>query len=301
MSEPPRRLFRRSTATRQEQRRRAESAADEENVLPVANPPATPPKRPLPTSPSSRPSPSLSESCHGPISPSLSEVCHGAASPSLSEACHQAASPSLPKVCHGAASPSLSEVCHGAPSPSLSEACHTDSSPLPFRASKRPSPPSIGASTRLSQRVIEYEQEVTPRAEASHEPADRSSADDGRRAGATVAAAQLGDPRAALRQHLDALSLADALQAKGFDSVRSISPPLDAVQAEGCRQQHAPPLGPHQVMAIDGVDVHWPTPTVGPPLAPQRELMHKLLRAVRNPEPEAEAEPEPEPEPEPES
>ena len=268
MSEPPRRLFRRSTATRQEQRRRAELAADEENVLPAANAPATPPKRPLPTSPSSRPSPSLSESCHGPVSPSLSEVCHGAASPSLSEACHRAASPSLPKVCHGAASPSLSEVCHGAPSPSLSEACHTGGSPLPFRASKRPSPPSIGASTRLSQqraRVIEYEQEVTPHAEASHEPADRSSADDGRRAGVAVAAAQLDDPRAALRQHLDALSLADA------------------VQAEGCAQRHAPPLGPHQVMAIDGVDVHWPTPTVGPPLAPQRELMQKLLRAVPTP------------------
>lgn len=269
MSEPPRRLFRRSTATGQEQRRRAEvAAAGRENVLPAANLPAMPPKQPLPTSLSSRRSPSLSESCHGPDSPSLSEVCHGAASPSLSEACHQAASPSLSKVCRVSASPSLSEECHGAPSPSLSEVCHAGGSPLPFRASKRLSPPSIGASTRLSQqrvRVIEYEQEVTPHAEASLGPADRSSADDGRRAGTAVAAAQLDDPRAALRQHLDALSLADA------------------VQAEGCTQRHAPPLGPHQVMTIDGVDVHWPTPTVGPPLAPQRELMHKLLRAVPNP------------------
>ena len=208
MSEPPRRLFRRSTPTLQEQRRQAELAAagrygHDENVHPTANPPATPPKRPLQSSPSSRhaTSPSLSEACHGAASPSLSEACHGAASPSLS-ACHGAASPSLSEVCHGAASPSLSEVCHGAASPSLSEACHGAASPLPFCASKRPSPLSFGASTRLSQqrtRVIEYEEEATPAPDASHESGDRSSDDDGRRARAAVAAAQLEDPRAALQ------------------------------------------------------------------------------------------------------
>ena len=173
MSEPPRRLFRRSTPTLQEQRRRAELAAagrygHDENVHPTANPPATPPKRPLQSSPSSR---------HA-MSPSLSESCHGAASPSLSEACH------------GAASPSVSEAYHGA------------ASPLPFCASTRPSPPSFGASTRLSQqrtRVIEYEEEATPAPDASHESGDRSSDDHGRRAMAAVAAAQLQDPRAALQ------------------------------------------------------------------------------------------------------
>ena len=209
MSEPPRRLFRRSTPTLQEQRRRAELAAagrygHDENVHPTANPPATPPKRPLQSSPSSRHamSPSLSESCHGAASPSLSEACHGAASPSLSEACHGAASPSLSEVCHGAASPSLSEACHGAASPLVSEAYHGAASPLPFCASTRPSPPSFGASTRLSQqrtRVIEYEEEATPAPDASHESGDRSSDDHGRRAMAAVAAAQLQDPRAALQ------------------------------------------------------------------------------------------------------
>ena len=208
MSEPPRRLFRRSTPTLQEQRRRAELAAagrygHDENVHPTANPPATPPKRPLQSSPSSRHamSPSLSESCHGAASPSLSEACHGAASPSLSEACHLAASPSLSEVCHGAASPSLSEACHGAASPSVSEAYHGAASPLPFCTSTRPSPPSFGASTRLSQqrtRVIEYEEEATPAPDASRESVGRSSDDDGRRARAAVAAAQLQDPRAAL-------------------------------------------------------------------------------------------------------
>jgi len=198
MSEPPRRLFRRSAPTLQEQRRRAELAAagcygHDENVHPTTNPTATPPKRPLQSSPSSR---------HA-ISPSLSEACHGAASPSLSDVCHGAASPSLSEMCHGAASPSLSDVCRGAASPSLSEACHGAASPLPFCASKRPSPPSFGASTRLSQqrtRVIEYEEEATPAPDASHESGDRSSADRGQRTRAAVAAAQLEDPRAALQR-----------------------------------------------------------------------------------------------------
>ena len=51
----------------------------------------------------------------------------------------------------------------------------------------------------------------------------------------------------ALRQQLDALGLADA-----------------EAEAEGGTQRPAPPLGPHEVLAIDGVDVHWPTATVGP-------------------------------------
>ena len=68
----------------------------------------------------------------------------------------------------------------------------------------------------------------------------------------------------ALRQQLDALGLADA-------------------EAEGGTQRPARPLGPHEVLAVDGVDVHWPTATVGPPLAPQQELMEKLLRAVPPP------------------
>ena len=80
-----------------------------------------------------------------------------------------------------------------------------------------------------------------------------------------------------LRQQLDALSLADGNGDADGDAEADAEGGTPRPRPRSLREV----MGPHEVLAIDGVDVHWPTATVGPPLAPQQQLMEKLLRAVR--------------------